>query len=154
VLIRPLGVGAHPEATLTAGTLRLTGRVDLLTVDKGRIRITDLKSGAEDPGHLDQLRMYALLWDLDRDANPGRRAATELVAAYATHDVTIPAPTAEELRILEHAVESRIAAADAEVAAEMPKAIPSEENCSLCQVRQLCGEYWDQVVKKPGDVPA
>src|SRR5262249_38837365 len=53
---QPLGVGAHPEATLTAGELRLTGRVDLLTVDNGRIRITDLKTGAEDLGHLDQLR--------------------------------------------------------------------------------------------------
>jgi hypothetical protein len=151
---RPLGIGAHPELTLTAGSLRLTGRVDLLTVDNSSIRITDFKTGAEDPGHIDQLRMYALLWDLDRGANPRRRPATELVAVYPTHDVTIPAPTAEELRSLERTVDSRIAAADTEVAAEMPKAIPNAENCSLCQVRQLCGEYWEQVVKEPGAVSA
>jgi hypothetical protein len=151
---RPLSVGAHPEATLTAGSVRLTGRVDLLTVDDDGICITDFKTGAEDSGHLDQLRVYALLWDLDREANPGRRSATELVAAYPNHDVTSPAPTVEELTILQRAVESRIAAADAEVAADIPKAIPSEENCRLCQVRQLCDEYWQQVARDPGEMSA
>jgi hypothetical protein len=151
---RPVGAGTHPEMKLTAEELRLTGRIDLLTVDDDSVRIMDYKTGAEDPSHLDQIRTYALLWDLDRDVNPSRRRATELTAAYSSHEVTIPAPPEEGLRDLERAIESRIAAADADVAADMPKAIPSVENCSFCQVRQLCTEYWEQIVPAPCAVPA
>jgi hypothetical protein len=145
----PLGDGVHLETILIARSLRLTGRVDLLTINDDSIRITDFKTGSADPGHLEQLRMYALLWYSDRDANPGRHAATELNAAYPAGDVAIPAPTPEELRILEQAVESRISAADAEVASEIPRAIPSDENCKHCQVRQLCSEYWEREVEDP-----
>ena len=153
-LRRAVEAGAHPETQLTADELRLTGRIDLITVDDESVRITDYKTGAEDPSHLDQLRMYALLWDLDRHVNPSRLPATELTAAYPSHELTISAPAGEALRDLERAIESRISAAAADLAADIPKAIPSEENCSFCQVRQLCPEYWKHVARAPEAVPA
>ncbi|MEH0843119.1 PD-(D/E)XK nuclease family protein [Micromonospora sp. CPCC 205711] len=150
---RPVGTGSHPEITLTADEVRLTGRVDLLTVADDVVRITDYKTGVEDPGHLDQLHTYALLWDLDRAVNPSGRKVTDLMAAYPSREVSIPGPGEEELRVLQQSFETRIAAADAEVAAPMPAAVTREDTCGFCQVRQLCAEYWEQIVPGPDSVP-
>jgi hypothetical protein len=150
---RPVGNGAHPELKVTAEELSLTGRIDLLTVGVETVHITDYKTGSEDPGHIDQLLTYALLWDLDRDVNPERRRATHLTVAYPSHELTVPAPTGEELRIIQRSIRARIAAAGAEVAAVPPRALPSDENCRYCQVRQLCPEYWEQLVRSPDQVP-
>ncbi|WP_433435407.1 PD-(D/E)XK nuclease family protein [Nonomuraea sp. CA-141351] len=141
---RPAGLGTHPEIPLVSETLRLMGRVDLLTATQDRVAITDYKTGAEDPSHLDQLRLYAVLWDLDRIANPDRRPATELTASYPTHEITVPAPEEPELRDLEETVRQRIATAETELIASVPKALPDGQKCSLCQVRQLCDAYWEQ----------
>lgn len=140
----PAGLGAHPETPLAAEALRMMGRVDLLTVTQDRVSITDYKTGVEDPSHVDQLRLYALLWDLDRVVNPSRRPATELTVAYPSREVTVSAPGEAQLRDLEETARQRIAAAERELVASVPQALPSEQKCSLCQVRQLCGAYWEQ----------
>lgn len=149
---RPVGTGVHPEVTLTAGELRLTGRVDLLAVADDSVRITDYKTGVEDPSHLDQLRTYALLWDLDRAVNPSGRKVSGLAVAYPSREVSVPGPAEEELRMLQQTFETRIAAADAALAAPMPTAITREGTCGVCQVRQLCGEYWERFVPAPDNV--
>jgi hypothetical protein len=110
------------------------------------VRITDYKTGVEESSHLDQLHTYALLWDMDEAVNPSRRKVTHLTAAYPSRDVSVPGPTEEELRMLQQTFETRIAAADAELAASMPTAVTREDTCGFCQVRQLCGEYWEKVV--------
>jgi PD-(D/E)XK nuclease superfamily len=75
----PLSLGSHAEVTLTVPQLRLTGRVELLRIAEPGAHITDYKTGAESPSHSEQLRLYALLWDLDRDANPaGARSPASL----------------------------------------------------------------------------
>lgn len=147
-----VGPGAHPEVTLADEELRLMGRVDLLTVGDGNADIVDYKTGAEDPSHFDQLRLYALLWDLDRVVNPNGVPATGLTAAYHNHDVTVAAPTAAELRDLEEAVRVRIAAADALFATASPPARPSVEQCGMCHVRSLCDAYWASVAPDPSTV--
>src|ERR1019366_8126190 len=78
----PLSSGSHAEVTLTAPRLRLTGRGDLLRIAEPGAPITDYKTGADSPIHAEQLRLYALLWNLDRDANPARRPVASLTAAY------------------------------------------------------------------------
>ena len=92
--------------------------------------------------HQDQLELYALLWDLDRDANPDRLPVTGLTAAYPGRDVTFPAPDQPGLRAIEDKVTASISSADAEIAAEVPRAVPSPENCGYCDVRHLCSDYW------------
>lgn len=149
---RPVGAGAHPEVTLADENLRLMGRVDLLAVGDAHAEIIDYKTGAEDSGHLDQLRLYALLWNLDRVVNPTGVPAAELTAAYQSHDVTVAAPTAGELLDLEEAVRARIAAADALVANDSPPAYPSAELCGMCPVRNLCDAYWASVAPDPSAV--
>lgn len=137
----PARAGDHPEMELVAGSLRLKGRIDLLIVDADSIQIIDFKTGAEDPTHQEQLRLYALLWDGDDLVNPEGRAVTALVAAYPSHDVAVPVPSPEELAALRGRVAARIAAADAAITAMPPAAIVGE-HCGLCSVRGLCDTYW------------
>lgn len=144
----PLGIGVYPEATLIAHDLRLEGRVDLLTITAGGARIVDFKTGAEDAAHADQLRIYALLWDLDDEVNPDRRPISELCVAYPSGDVVVPAPDNDELRSLESATAERVIAADAAVRDDS-EARPSMHNCSLCPVRHLCEEYWSTLPPTP-----
>lgn len=148
----PVGPGAHPEVILADENLRLMGRVDLLAVGDGHTDIVDYKTGAEDPSHFEQLRLYALLWDLDRVVNPTGVPATELTAAYQSHDVTVAAPTAGQLRDLEETVRARITAADALFAMDSPPAHPSAELCGTCPVRNLCDAYWASVAPDPSTV--
>jgi len=146
---KPVGSGAHAETPLAAEELRLMGRVDLLTITEDRVDITDYKTGIEDPSHLDQLNLYALLWDLDRVVNPDRRPIAELTVAYPSRDVTISAPGESALRDLESSLKLRIASADEEIDTPVPRAAPSYEHCRFCQVRQLCDDYWSRMVPDP-----
>ena len=149
----PLSLGLHAEVTLTVPQLRLTGRVDLLRIAEPGAHITDYKTGAESPSHAEQLRLYALLWDLDRDTNPGRRPVAGLTAAYPGRDAAIPVPGEPELRDIEKQIAVSIGEADAELAATTPRAVPSAENCGNCQVRHLCDAYWSTVAPDPSDLP-
>ena len=148
----PLSQGTYAEVTLTASQLRLTGRVDLLRITEPGAHITDYKTGAESPAHAEQLRLYALLWELDRAATPAMRPAASLTAAYPGRDVTIPVPGESVLRGMEKQVATSIDEADAELAAGVPRAVPSAENCFNCDVRHLCDAYWSAVAPDPSDL--
>ncbi|MBK9474656.1 MAG: PD-(D/E)XK nuclease family protein [Tetrasphaera sp.] len=137
----PARTGDHPEKELVAESLRLKGRIDLLSVDADGAKITDFKTGAEDQAHQDQLQLYALLWSEDSLVNPVGLAVTELVAAYPSHDVVSAAPTAEQLTGLRAGVATRIEAADAAARADFPVALIGD-HCGLCSVRGLCDTYW------------
>ncbi|WP_161988626.1 PD-(D/E)XK nuclease family protein [Pedococcus bigeumensis] len=133
--------GDHPERELVATDLRLKGRVDLLSVDANGAWITDFKTGAEDPTHHDQLRLYALLWVTDTIANPDGLDVSALVAAYPTHEVEVPVPNASELSGLEREIIARIEAAEAVATSDVPTAVVGE-HCGVCNVRGLCDRYW------------
>ena len=145
--------GTYAETLLASEDLRLLGRVDLLTVGEHGAEITDYKTGSEDPSHREQLEVYALLWNLDRSVNPGKRPVARLTAAYPSHDVTIPVPDESVMQELETMLITRIAAADAALAAAPPRAIPNNENCGYCQVRHLCADYWSTMIPDPATLP-
>lgn len=146
---RATAPGLHPEAVLADEQLRLMGRIDLLMVDQDAASIVDYKTGAEDPGHLEQLRLYALLWDLDRVVNPDHRPVTDLTAAYRSYDVTMSAPDASTLRQLEETTDRRIAHADADAESDLPEARTSVDHCCQCPVRGLCDAYWNSIAPDP-----
>lgn len=148
---QPLGHGPHPEATLRADHLRVKGRIDLLTVTSEQADIVDYKTGAQDPSHLDQLRFYAMLWDQDEVANRHRKPPGKLAAAYVSTEVSVSAPDAHELADLSTRTAQRVATADAEVVAIVPKATPGD-HCTHCPVRSLCGTYWREVTPQPSEV--
>jgi hypothetical protein len=149
----PLSLGSHAEVTLTVPQLRVTGRLDLLRLTQTGAHITDYKTAAESPSHTEQLRLYALLWNLDYDANPDRRPVASLTAAYPGHDAAIPVPREPELRDIEKQIAVSVGEADAELAAAVPRAVPSAENCVNCEVRHLCDAYWSTVTPDPSDLP-
>jgi hypothetical protein len=109
--------------------------------DEG-VSIIDYKTGAPDPHHEEQLRMYAVLWKHDVQLNPSGREATSLLIAYPTHDEVHEAPGASELITHEQELDGRVADAERSLALRPPPAQPSAETCRYCAVKHLCDEYW------------
>ena len=146
-------LGANAEVTVMSEELCLMGRIDLLNLHEDHATILDYKTGVENPSHIEQLQMYALLWDLDRVVNPDSIPTVELIAAYPHRDLTMPAPTPEELLELAQVVRQRTATANSVFTSNAPQAKPSAENCGVCQVRQLCADYWTSTeLTAPPDV--
>jgi hypothetical protein len=137
--------GSHAEAELRDSDLRLYGRIDLLSIEGAHIDIVDYKTGVEAESHVDQLRLYALLWTRDTELNPLGLEASSLTAAYADHVVTAPVPRAEDLDALVEQLQFTIGEADREVLSSLPTTNPSDETCRFCAVRQLCADYWSMV---------
>jgi hypothetical protein len=129
---------------LAAPELRWKGRIDLLVVSARGCEITDFKTGKEDPKHVLQVQIYALLWSLDRQRNPQGQLATRLVVAYGGRDQEVSVPTVAQLGELRSEIATRSDAARQAVAARPPEARPTQEHCDVCGVRQLCGDYWQR----------
>jgi RecB family exonuclease len=133
--------GSYPEYDITSSALAWAGRVDLLTIDGQDVHILDYKTGAPSDHHADQLRVYALLW-FRRDGPPDvPPRATKLTLSYPTHDVDVPAPTEEELLVLEHDLVDRGTALRLDLEHDRP-ARPQPDACTFCSVRHLCDVYW------------
>ena len=145
----PLSFGSHPEVTLSAASLRLVGRADLMSLDSSGCVITDFKSGTADASHGEQLQLYALLWSLDQRLNPSKVPVSNLVVTYPWGSVEVARPSDREAETLLEAVAARIARADAEVESRPLAARPGPENCTYCSVRQMCDEYWSDVARQP-----
>lgn len=141
----PAAPGTHAEREVCADTLRLTGRIDLLVIDDEDVTVVDFKTGDEDAAHDDQVRLYALLWSLDEQTNPGGRPATKLEVAYPSITRAVEPPDEEALCALESTTAGRIAAADDITQEASPIATPSPEVCRFCQVKHLCDVYWPTI---------
>lgn len=141
----PAAPGTHAEREVCADSLRLTGRIDLLVIDDIDVTVIDFKTGEEDAGHDDQVRLYALLWGLDDRTNPEGRPATKLEVAYPSRTRSVEPFDEAGLSTLQSATAGRIAAADAITEATSPVATPSPEGCQFCQVKHLCDVYWPTI---------
>lgn len=147
---RPLGLGSYAEVELRADAIGWKGIVDLLLLSEDACEIIDIKTGAIDDSHQFQVLVYALLWWRDKERNPSGQHATRLRLAYRGSDVEVPAPSENEMLLLEQDLISRTRAVAAALALRpAPPARPSPENCRYCSVRQLCDEYWRGGVQKP-----
>lgn len=139
---RPLAIGAYPEVELRAPRIRWKGKADLLVLTAEQCEITDFKTGAADQGHRFQVQIYALLWSLDAELNPNRRAVTRLVLSYPTGDVEVETFSDEEFRVFESDLVDRCNTAVEALSAKPPQARPTVEHCQYCGVRHLCDVYW------------
>jgi hypothetical protein len=136
--------GAFAEVDLSVPELSWKGRVDLLVVSADGCEITDFKTGKEDPKHILQIQIYALLWSLDRARNPGAQRVRRLVLAYSGRDKEVSVPTTAQLGQLRNEIAARSDAARQAVAARPPEARPTQAHCDVCGVRHLCGDYWQR----------
>lgn len=137
--------GSHAEVELVAEELRFRGRVDLLTISGDQVAIVDYKTGSEADVHADQLRLYALLWSVDRAKNPRHLPVASLTAAYCDHDTSVDLPSDDDLATYSVELAARIVEAEREISSGAPAARPSQDNCRYCPVRQLCTVYWASV---------
>ena len=134
--------GSYPEIEIQAVGLDWRGFVDLLTLTDRLCEIREFKTGTPTSDHEFQIRTYAVLWARDGELNPDRRLANRLVLSYALSDLDVSAPTEAEIFQLENELQQQTSEALASLQTDPPEARPSEENCSFCFVRHLCGEFW------------
>jgi RecB family exonuclease len=145
-----LADGSYPEFELRASALGWAGRADLVTLDGSNVHILDYKTGVPDEHHPDQVRTYALLWARRDGTHYDRPRATRLTLSYATHDEDVPAPSTEELEVMQADLVARTEAAKVQLAAAEPVARPAPELCRPCPVRHMCEVYWPTLAQ---DVP-
>ncbi|MGB5231493.1 MAG: PD-(D/E)XK nuclease family protein [Desulfoprunum sp.] len=149
----PLVNGIYPEVEVRAKSIGWKGKIDLLVLGNDACEITDFKTGTADEAHKFQVRAYAVMWRLDEELNPSRRAVDRLVLAYERQDVDVAPPSASEIDELRRELLARRQTVEAALAAHPPSAHPSTETCRYCSVRQLCDAYWasaTQVVSDDG----
>jgi PD-(D/E)XK nuclease superfamily len=138
----PLGPGMYPELELIASQISWHGTADLLMLSEHKCEIVDFKTGARDVEHVFQLLVYALLWIRDSELNPTARPADRLVLSYRDGEVHVDPPLTRDLDELERKLIERSQAAARTLNEHPPQARPSVANCSYCEVRQICEDYW------------
>lgn len=143
----PLGSGIYPELEVRAKSVGWKGKIDVLVLDQDVCEITDFKSGAADEEHHFQLRVYAVLWNLDVEINPLRRSASRLVLSYENQDVEVENPSPGEIGEIAEELANRKKLAEVVLADHPPRAQPSVEACRHCGVRQLCETYWSEATQ-------
>jgi hypothetical protein len=134
--------GTSFEIELREPEMKWKGRVDAITLFNDSCSISDLKTGEPSESHIEQLRVYSVLWDGDRDLNPDRLPVSGLKIFYGSSVIYLDLPTKETLAEWRSAIVDRTERAEQELAVSPPPARPSPENCSGCQVKLLCDEYW------------
>jgi CRISPR/Cas system-associated exonuclease Cas4 (RecB family) len=150
---RPLTTGVFSELEVKSAALAWHGFIDLLSLSSDACEIRDFKSGKQKEEHIFQLYAYALLWLKDSELNPNGRPATRLAISYLDDDVEVPAPGPADYPQIESSIRERTALALMSIQSMPPKAIVGSDNCSFCQVRHLCDEYWDAQLKCSPKLP-
>lgn len=143
----PLRPGAYSEVDVIASVMRWKGTIDLLTVSQAGSEIVDFKTGEPSDDHSLQVRIYALLWSLDRELNPTGTPPTTLVVAYTKGQTPVPAPRTQDLDTLRRDISARSDAAR-RFEGSIPPAKPSPDNCANCDVRQICDDYWTDTAQQ------
>jgi hypothetical protein len=133
--------GSYYELRLRASGVDFVGVVDLLTITHGQCTIWDFKTGAVSERHVEQLRVYALLWTED-PRNPTQKPPDRLVLSYEHHEQHVPSLSSDDVAALRGELSQRVRLATAALGTIPPPACPAPAHCAYCDVRQLCPEYW------------
>jgi hypothetical protein len=139
---RQMGYGFYSEVRLEPPGMGWVGWADVMRLDADVCEILDYKTGEPDAAHLDQLRTYALLWARDTAINPHSRKATRLAVMYGHQTVEEPGPDDRTLVVIEQKLFERVARAATALASHPARAVVSPTNCSFCEVKHLCADYW------------
>lgn len=125
------------------------GRVDLVTRDHSGDHIIDLKSGAlPDEGlsqsHLDQLSLYAYLWDESTGVFPQDVAVQHIDGSLRVQ----PLDRSHVERLCQEltAARDRVNRAIGRQASSDELANPSERICRWCTARATCEPFWGAIV--------
>lgn len=141
---RSLSNGIHSEVELNAQELEWYGKVDYLYLSADECEIADFKTGERKPEHIFQIKIYNMLWILDKIQNPNSVSVTRLTLSYKNGDLEISPLTNNEIDSFIDEVKQRTDSAKNQISQPIPEAKPTIDNCSYCSVRQLCSRYWTQ----------
>lgn len=142
--VRSLSNGIHAEVELNAPELEWYGKVDYLNLSPNECEIADFKTGERKSEHIFQIKIYNLLWNLDKIQNPNTVPVTKLNLLYNNEDIKVPPLTSSEVDDFIDEVKQRTNFAKSRILQPVPEAKPTIENCRYCSVRQLCSAYWTQ----------
>lgn len=134
--------GFHSEVQLNAPGLEWFGIVDYLRLSNDGCELTDFKTGESKQDHVFQLKIYNLLWALDRNQNPNSVPVSKLLLSYKSGDVEIEPIAPAEMDSFANDVIKRTDSARHQIFQDIPAALPSLDKCRYCSVRQLCSEFW------------
>jgi hypothetical protein len=137
-----LKVGTYSELLVEAQDLHWRGVLDMLVLTEAFCEIREYKTGVYQQNHETQLQIYALLWLKDQKRNPSARPADRLTLVYPDKVKSIPVLDFDKMMVLASNLEERRSRLRTIMNTIPPKATPSFEICSICQVRHLCEEYW------------
>ena len=127
--------GVLTEISLRHPSLPFKGVIDFVWQDENGAGITDFKSGITKAEHIEQVLIYALLWEQNTGDLPCK--------AYVVYpDVSIPVDiNRNSIDATHNDLKKRIANARVELSSTPARAIVND-NCRYCQVRQMCNCYW------------
>jgi hypothetical protein len=137
-----LRLGTSFEVELQDPALRWKGRVDAITLTNDSCSISDLKTGEQSVAHIDQLKIYSILWEADKELNPDNVPIGELKIYYGSSSVSLDLPTKQTMKDWRSALADRTARAEQQLALSPVPAHPSGDNCRNCQTKLQCNEYW------------
>jgi len=143
-----LSNGVHSELELNADDLKWHGKVDYLHLSPNGCEIADFKSGERKLEHIFQIKIYNLLWILDKERNPNAIPVTKLWLSYRNEEIEIPPLANGEIESFIDEVKQRTEAAKNQISQPVPIARPSSDNCRYCSVRQLCSTFWTQETQR------
>lgn len=135
--------GMNAEVKLNAKKIHWTGIADLITVSGDDVHIVDFKTGKKSEEHIEQLQIYSFLFARDSNVNPNALIANKLTVIYKNRNIRFPAPTPSKLNDIEYDLIARTNKAIKNTQLSPPPAKPNIENCSWCNVRQMCDKYWE-----------
>jgi hypothetical protein len=144
---RPLRYGLNPEVLLQDKNSHWKGTADLIRVDPLGAEIIDFKTGEESRDHEEQVNLYAYLLAQDRLVNPSNIPVTRLTITYSDRSISSEPPTAEDLSKFIAGMTLRANSARKAVGNHPPIAVPRDDSCPICSVRQLCSTYWTEYLK-------
>lgn len=142
-----LGPGTHFEVELRDKQIMWKGRADIITLSGAGCSITDLKTGAPSDHHQEQMIVYSVLWDGDRELNAERVPVSDLRLCYNSGSVSVSVPGQADTEQIRANLCERTARIKKEIESEIVPARPSIDNCRYCQVKLLCDDYWTASVR-------
>jgi hypothetical protein len=150
---RSISLGTHFEVDLRDKVLMWKGRVDMLTLSEDGCSIFDIKTGQPDDSHGLQLQIYALLWTADSDLNRNKTPIAGLHIGYGAGVTAVTIPSQNEFSALRADLIKRTLQTRQELSLSVVPAKPCLSNCSYCQVKLLCDDFWAclPIVAAPAD---
>ena len=137
-----LGPGTYFEVELRDRRIMWKGRADIITLSDAGCSIADLKTGSPSDHHQEQMLVYSVLWDGDRELNANHVPVSDLRLCYSSGSISVSVPAQADTETIRANLHERTARIKEEFDSDIVPARPSIDNCQYCQVKLLCDDYW------------